>query len=1713
MGKGIQAVKKQRAIYIGNEQTTKLFEEIFRYDKILIGLDLVQHQADCTHTWAQKIGCWIWSRPISVYYQYGKRNVYILRMKAYHFSSLFISGREGKTFRISLDGTDSTDCGQTIPCRTIGFVLAQRTVNHDVVKLENTKYSKLPNTFTINRSFAIRQNITLVGVNGKPVISAEGPSKPTHLFEETEPVKVKFITLNIKNLFFRGVDVVRLINISSNISFQNCYFQNIVVNGDIIRIQNHPDHPSGSLVDFHQCHFRNNTILQSAVSIIEFDSAFHKCHFQNNLSAGSGLLFLSGGFITFKNSHFEKNTLVYNHNIKAKGGVIYATTNSVVEIFNCSFKKNEAAHAGAAVYTTGRKLFIKSSLFEHNTAFSSPKGFGGAICSFTASVTDISGSTFTGNKAGSYGGAIYHWKANLLFIRTSSFVNNTAFSSYALGGAIFTTGLKLVIQSSFFQSNIAENRYAAKTAGGAAYAKSFIVEIFNCSFVKNKATYAGGAVYVFGTELFIKSSLFQYNTAVSSPKGSGGAICPLTTSVTDISGSIFIGNKAKYFGGAICHWKANLFIKTSSFVNNSAFSSYARGGAIFTIGLKLIIQSSFFPSNAVGNRYAAKTLGGAAYAESLIVEILNCFFKRNKAITAGGALCTSAKKVVIRSSQFEYNAPVGRYNTIKMGGGGIYVTYSSIAEISNCSFKGNVATSAGGALYMDGKKLVIKCSLFENNTVFGKYTNITSGGAVYAYSIVEILNSFFKGNKASHEGGAIYHRRGKTLLIKSSLFEGNTVVSKQSAGSAGGAVSTVVPYSIAEILNCSYKGNSAVTAGGAIFSFKGKKLVIKSSFFETNIALRGGAVYTALVTEISDSTFVGNEANESGGAIHFYRGKLHVRTSSFTNNSVLGNGGAICLYCASICNISKSSFMSNKVVDTGGAISVLLNTKLIIRDSLFDNNSASDGLNLQKYSSTGGALNMGPNSTNSTCYIFNSSFQRNMANMGGAILFNGVRFTIERTSFDSNSVSIKFASGGAISTYSNSSGTISECSFSKNKAVYTGGAVDHSGGKLLIIKNSKFQNNLVLGKSGQGGALFIKYSFLTKYVSHHRYSGHFNSKIIYPFVVYISHCAFDRNQASFRGGAIMVTTSGLYIRNSSFQSSACAHSDGYSGGEFLYSKSSILLEHVSFLDVDDYNLQNSLIVHQNLEIMFRKYGSTVISTSFSLGAGVHIECLTGKKLKVSSHSQTSANRFIFISVSCSFCSENFYSLDTSQLDVYSQNESFKTTEVKCNLCPLGGVCEKGRIRAATNFWGYAFGKEVRFASCPFGYCCSRKECVDYFSCHTGRIGTLCGQCEEGLTENMVTPDCLVYKKCHHPWYSLVVIICGILYVTGFMYLNEITNKLKALLIPNFIFRIHRKMLELVTSKCRNKFRQSCQMQYLTDDIFVQGSENEERAEQMRGNIPGNIELVSEEEIQSIIVSSKDKEDNIFPALLKIIIFFYQTNVLLKIDTGSRSHGFVDALQEVVSTFFNLRIDGMFTQGFSWCPFSNLQPVSKLLLKSSFIVYLLFLISLAFILCKTGKLLKITGIDFISSRLLSCTLRVILIGYTGITATCFSLLSCVQLGHLGKVLFIDGSIPCYRWWQVIVIGVVCCWVLPFPITIYASSQLLHSNMVSGKQFFLCLFFPLPAVFYWLIHCHKIPRKECEHTEVLDQGIQEAIEIIEGPFQKFNNHEVNRSSQLP
>ena len=700
------------------------------------------------------------------------------------------------------------------------------------------------------------------------------------------------------------------------------------------------------------------------------------------------------------------------------------------------------------------------------------------------------------------------------------------------------------------------------------------------------------------------------------------------------------------------------------------------------------------------------------------------------------------------------------------------------------------------------------------------------------------------------------------------------------------------------------------------------------------------------------------------------------------------------------------------------------------------------------------------------------NFTNNSAVMAIIMTYANSNVTFSDCNFTNNFGHAEPYPGGGTLRITQSVAKFKNCHFKQNGALHNGGAVCLAESPTLF-ENCHFENNF----AKQGGAIYLEN------VSQ----------------LAISNCSFEGNKATVRGSSIWHRGGSISVTSSTFTTSSSSpnyHHHGKTfGGDCIYSSSGVTLHDVSIYDSNNFNTRSTLI------------------TSATLFAEMNLEmkCFQGKDIAVhgelDSPPDPAGSMFRMVNVVCISCPLNTYSLYSGKVKFAdttlpgTRELGYNLSHIDCLKCPFGGVCQRGLIRAANGFWGYLKNsKDVHFLNCPHGYCCSEKLCKSYNSCALGRHGTLCSSCDKNLRYNVITSVCVEPRRCLHPWFWLIVIFGGILYFLVFMYMQELVTLLKKFLYP----KVMKNMLK------RSKMTAN-EMFPLDDDNVEEGYDS---AESLKNG----------------------KSDEIFPGLLKIVIFFYQTSALYSVfEISDKLQNSLAIMKEILFTMFNLRTDGLFYQKFLWCPFENLKPISKVLFKTSFILYLLSLVIITYIITRIWKFCKQVSDHYKSMmpRLLPCGMRLILISYATITSSLFSLLLCVPLHPEKKVLFIDGSIKCYQWWQYVTVMVVICWVVPFPFALYTSTWLLHRKKISIRMFVLALTLPLAAILNWLyiqlsVYLHhgttldnnfSINERPEEESSWQEKMTNELLNVIVGPFRKVeswtlmvNNHKLPWESIL-
>lgn len=223
----------------------------------------------------------------------------------------------------------------------------------------------------------------------------------------------------------------------------------------------------------------------------------------------------------------------------------------------------------------------------------------------------------------------------------------------------------------------------------------------------------------------------------------------------------------------------------------------------------------------------------------------------------------------------------------------------------------NNSARDGGAIFADGP-LAITASTFSANTadrfggavmtVFGEPVTVAdstfaandadlAGGAIFGYGVTATGSTFV--DNTALAGGAILSEGA--LLVSGSSFEDNSAEFSGGAVSIGAGVEQ--EESAAEVVNSSFVNNVAgggepPAGGGAIASRV--NLAVDGSTFSGNTATRdGGAIWMDSDVEqqgdpgdfidVTNSTFVDNEAGNEGGAI--FHGPAEIGFSTFVGNT------------------------------------------------------------------------------------------------------------------------------------------------------------------------------------------------------------------------------------------------------------------------------------------------------------------------------------------------------------------------------------------------------------------------------------------------------------------------------------------------------------------------------------------------------------------------------------------------------------------------------------------------------------------------------------------------------------------------------------------------------------------------------------------------------------------------------------------------------------
>jgi hypothetical protein len=312
------------------------------------------------------------------------------------------------------------------------------------------------------------------------------------------------------------------------------------------------------------------------------------------------------------------------------------------------------------------------------------------------------------------------------------------------------------------------------------------------------------------------------------PGSSRGGALLLSESNATIRQCRFVDNVAEDFGGAIgVSVSANLIIEHCLFTANQAGFPEAdgAGGAIALGGGNVEITDCHFEGNTGAS-------GGALYiplhADAKVVARRSVFTGHTLS-SNGGVFCCRSGSLSVEECTLEENT-AGR-------GGVLYARYCQPRFI-DCTVRGNQATEFGALDVDEEEPLFIANCRFIDNMADERTGAVTIGKGL-------IINSTFVGNTSGMNAGALWVRGRNPTMIFGCTFSGNV------AADLGGAIWASTSLAPILIVNSVVSRNSAGLAGGGLSvgaDFTTAEVDVANTIFWNNDVARSISEETQIVT-------------------------------------------------------------------------------------------------------------------------------------------------------------------------------------------------------------------------------------------------------------------------------------------------------------------------------------------------------------------------------------------------------------------------------------------------------------------------------------------------------------------------------------------------------------------------------------------------------------------------------------------------------------------------------------------------------------------------------------------------------------------------------------------------------------------------------------------------------------------------------------------------
>lgn len=491
------------------------------------------------------------------------------------------------------------------------------------------------------------------------------------------------------------------------------------------------------------------------------------------IAARGGGGIYNGGRLNVTDSDIYSNTLT-GHLIYGGGICNYGT----LAINGGTLSHNDAGEDGGGGLANDGIASLTGVTIANNTALDpddDDDGYGGGIETWGA--ITITNCTIYGNEADDGGGGIYSG-IGLVTDGTATITGTTIYSNTTSGdgGGINNTGALTITHSRVLTNSAGSNGGGIHSAGGLYLASSTVVS--------NTAGVYGGGMRIYADEgdtahAIITDTIVSRNTAGDECGGVLLRAHDSSTVTLTLDQSTISENKAGSYGGGFEVWLSNGGVAEAALVDSDIMSNTAGsddgGGIEIWASSGSTATVSFDRVDISGNNAGTNGGGAEIYASSTSaawVTFNDSTISSNDAGSDGGGIYNEGGMVDLNNSSLSGN-------TSGDDGGGIYSDGESVENpltLSGCTVSGNTANSdsyiGGGGIYLYYSTLAM-----TNTTISSNAAITTHGGGIGTLSdsdqTIDLAHCTIYSNTSGGNGGGLFLEESFTVNTQHTIVAGN----------------------------------------------------------------------------------------------------------------------------------------------------------------------------------------------------------------------------------------------------------------------------------------------------------------------------------------------------------------------------------------------------------------------------------------------------------------------------------------------------------------------------------------------------------------------------------------------------------------------------------------------------------------------------------------------------------------------------------------------------------------------------------------------------------------------------------------------------------------------------------------------------------------------------------------------------------------------------